>query len=160
MVELNRRTLLGGALAGVAGSALLPDIASAGDGFSWKDFIGSSDLIWKKMPTTWFDGPYLGNGFLGSGIYAEPNANAIRFNVQHSQVQDHRPEFGALFGLARLPIGYFTLEPVGAIRALGALVRIAAGRAPRRPASSPWPGRSQCRSRSRSPRRSGTRTPC
>ncbi|MEV6713927.1 hypothetical protein AB0M48_18040 [Lentzea sp. NPDC051208] len=30
-------------------------------------------------------------------------------------MQDHRPEFGALFGLARLPIGYFTLEPVGAI---------------------------------------------
>ncbi|MEU0881014.1 Tat pathway signal sequence domain protein [Lentzea sp. NPDC005914] len=115
MVELNRRTLIGGALAGVAGSVLLPDIASAGDDFNWRDFIGSSDLLWKKMPTTWYEGPYLGNGFLGSGIYAEPNANAIRFNVQHSQVQDHRPEFGALFGLARLPIGYFTLEPVGAI---------------------------------------------
>ncbi|WP_285744659.1 Tat pathway signal sequence domain protein [Lentzea sp. NBRC 105346] len=118
MVEVNRRTLIGGALAGVAGSALLPGIAHAGDGFSWKDFIGSADLIWKKMPTTWFDGPFLGNGFLGSGIYREPGANAIRFNVQHSQVQDHRPEFGALFGLARLPIGYFTLEPVGAITAI------------------------------------------
>ncbi|GLZ29937.1 hypothetical protein Lesp02_21270 [Lentzea sp. NBRC 105346] len=115
---MNRRTLIGGALAGVAGSALLPGIAHAGDGFSWKDFIGSADLIWKKMPTTWFDGPFLGNGFLGSGIYREPGANAIRFNVQHSQVQDHRPEFGALFGLARLPIGYFTLEPVGAITAI------------------------------------------
>jgi alpha-L-fucosidase 2 len=33
-------------------------------------------------------------------------------------VQDHRPEFGSLFGLARLPIGYFTLEPVGAITAI------------------------------------------
>ncbi|TWP53279.1 Tat pathway signal sequence domain protein [Lentzea tibetensis] len=118
MVEVNRRTLIGGALAGVAGSALLPDLAHARDGFSWKDFIGSSDMIWKKMPTTWFDGPFLGNGFLGSGIYQEPGKNAIRFNVQHSQVQDHRPEFGALFGLARLPIGYFTLEPVGAITAI------------------------------------------
>jgi alpha-L-fucosidase 2 len=118
VVELNRRTLLGGALAGVAGSALLPGLAEARGGFSWKDFIGSSDLIWKKMPQTWFEGPFLGNGFLGSGIYAEPGKNAIRFNVQHSQVQDHRPEFGALFGLARIPIGYFTLEPVGAITAV------------------------------------------
>ncbi len=38
--------------------------------------------------------------------------------MQHSQVQDHRPEFGSLFGLARLPVGYFTLEPVGAITGL------------------------------------------
>jgi hypothetical protein len=42
----------------------------------------------------------------------------VRFNVQHSQVQDHRPAYGALFGLARLPIGYLTLEPVGAITAI------------------------------------------
>lgn len=39
----------------------------------------------------------------------------MRFNVQHSEVQDHRAEFGSLFGLARLPIGHFTLEPVGTI---------------------------------------------
>ncbi|MFF2328018.1 MULTISPECIES: glycoside hydrolase family 95-like protein [unclassified Streptomyces] len=69
------------------------------------------------MPETWYEGPYLGNGRLGSGIYAEPGAttSAIRFNVQHSEVQDHRPEFGSLFGLARLPIGHFTLEPAGTI---------------------------------------------
>ncbi|MFF6982305.1 DddA-like double-stranded DNA deaminase toxin [Streptomyces sp. NPDC008343] len=42
----------------------------------------------------------------------------MRFNVQHSKVQDHRPEFGSLFGLARLPIGHFTLEPVGPITGL------------------------------------------
>lgn len=72
------------------------------------------------MPRTWYDGPFLGNGFLGSGIYAEPGAvtRAVRFNVQHSEVQDHRPEFGSLFGLARLPIGHFTLEPVGTITGL------------------------------------------
>ncbi|MEV0114241.1 hypothetical protein AB0H77_13465 [Streptomyces sp. NPDC050844] len=61
----------------------------------------------------WYEGPYLGNGFLGSGIYAEPSeepgtepgaaASAIRCNIQHSEVQDHRPQFGSLFGLARLP---------------------------------------------------------
>ncbi|HSX99683.1 MAG TPA: Tat pathway signal sequence domain protein [Streptomyces sp.] len=76
------------------------------------------------MPATWYEGPFLGNGFLGSGIYAEPGAEpgaapkAVRFTIQHSEVQDHRPEFGSLFGLARLPIGHFTLEPVGAITGL------------------------------------------
>ncbi|MFI8812327.1 MULTISPECIES: glycosyl hydrolase family 95 catalytic domain-containing protein [unclassified Streptomyces] len=84
---------------------------------SWRTVLDDADLLWRKLPKTWYEGPYLGNGRLGSGIYAEPGAqsNAIRFNVQHSEVQDHRPEFGSLFGLARLPIGHFTLEPVGTI---------------------------------------------
>ncbi|KAA2254316.1 Tat pathway signal sequence domain protein [Solihabitans fulvus] len=142
MSELRRRTLLGGALAGVAGGALVggvvaggvagPGIAAADpvvggegdlsgaaergwDGLDWPGFLGSADLRWQRMPTAWYEGPFLGNGFLGSGVYAEPGANAVRFTVGHSQVQDHRPEFGSLFGLARLPIGHFTLEPVGAI---------------------------------------------
>ncbi|MGW0708397.1 glycosyl hydrolase family 95 catalytic domain-containing protein [Streptomyces sp. NPDC002643] len=86
----------------------------------WRTVLDDADLVWQRMPTTWYEGPFLGNGFLGSGIYAEPGAEtrAVRFNVQHSEVQDHRPEFGSLFGLARLPIGYFTLEPVGVITGL------------------------------------------
>ncbi|MEH0425481.1 Tat pathway signal sequence domain protein [Streptomyces stelliscabiei] len=90
----------------------------------WRTVLDDADLVWRRMPATWYEGPFLGNGFLGSGIYAEPGAGpgaaprAVRFNVQHSEVQDHRPEFGSLFGLARLPIGHFTLEPVGAITGL------------------------------------------
>ncbi|WP_215550319.1 glycosyl hydrolase family 95 catalytic domain-containing protein [Amycolatopsis sp. CA-230715] len=121
-MEIRRRTALGGAVAGMAAGVLAtPAFASASDGgdlasgVDWAAFLGQSDLYWRRLPKTWYEGPYLGNGYLGSGIYAEPGRNAIRFNVQHSQVQDHRPEFGSLFGLARLPIGYFTLEPVGAI---------------------------------------------
>ncbi|MBP8539147.1 Tat pathway signal sequence domain protein [Streptomyces sp. MK37H] len=82
-------------------------------------------MVWQKMPQTWYEGPFLGNALLGSGIYAEPgDGHAVRFNVQHSEVQDHRPEFGSLFGLARLPIGYFTLEPVGAITAVDWRLRL------------------------------------
>jgi alpha-L-fucosidase 2 len=118
VADLNRRTVLSSALAGLAVTAL-PGTAQAQDGrLDWAGFLGGSDLVWRRLPTTWFEGPFLGNGFLGSGIYAEPGRNAIRFNVQHSQVQDHRPEFGSLFGLARLPIGYFTFEPVGTITAV------------------------------------------
>ncbi|WAU84226.1 Tat pathway signal sequence domain protein [Streptomyces sp. Qhu-G9] len=86
----------------------------------WRTVLDDADLVWRRMPKTWYEGPYLGNGFLGSGIYAEPGreTEAVRFNVQHSEVQDHRPRFGSLFGLARLPIGHFTLEPVGTITSL------------------------------------------
>ncbi len=124
-MDITRRTVLGGALAGIAAGAagITPAFAEAAaapgsDDFGWAGFVGTADLYWRRLPKTWYEGPFLGNGFLGSGIYAEPGQNAIRFNVQHSQVQDHRPEFGSLFGLARLPIGYFTLEPVGAITAI------------------------------------------
>src|SRR5215207_1119966 len=137
MVEISRRALLGG-VAGTAAAALASSPAVAGpavtapapaaapwpggvlddemsSGQAWKRFLADADLIWKRMPATSYEGPFLGNGFLASGIYREPDANAVRFNVQHSEVQDHRPEFGSLFGLARLPIGYLTLEPVGGI---------------------------------------------
>lgn len=118
-------TAIGGAL--VAVSTPVPALAAApaapapttvhSPGDSWRTVLDDADLLWQKLPQTWYEGPYLGNGRLGSGIYAEPGATtrAVRFNVQHSEVQDHRPEFGSLFGLARLPIGHFTLEPVGDI---------------------------------------------
>ncbi|HEU4422942.1 MAG TPA: Tat pathway signal sequence domain protein, partial [Pilimelia sp.] len=128
MTDVSRRTVLGGLVGGaVAGALPGAPTAAVGPGWiddqmssnrDWERFLAGADLIWKRMPATWFEGPFLGNGFLGSGIYAEPGRNAVRFNVQHSQVQDHRPEFGSLFGLARLPIGYLTLEPVGAITAV------------------------------------------
>ncbi|AXE80989.1 glycosyl hydrolase family 95 catalytic domain-containing protein [Streptomyces atratus] len=93
---------------------------------SWRTVLDDADLLWQKLPKTWYEGPYLGNGRLGSGIYAEPGATttAVRFNVQHSEVQDHRPEFGSLFGLARLPIGHFTLEPAGTITGIDWRLRL------------------------------------
>jgi len=113
---MNRRDLLkaGGVLAGSAFGGL-GDPPLLRDEIDWKSFLAEADLVWQRMPQTWYEGPFLGNGFLGSGIYAQQGAGAVRFNVQHSEVQDHRPEYGALFGLARLPIGHLTLEPVGAI---------------------------------------------
>jgi alpha-L-fucosidase 2 len=133
-VEISRRAVLGaagavaaGATAGATAASGAPAAASADDRegagwlddrVSWPRFLAAADLVWHRMPAAWYEGPFLGNGFLGSGVYAEPGANAVRFTVAHSEVQDHRPEFGALFGLARLPIGYLTLEPVGAITAV------------------------------------------
>src|SRR5829696_8008153 len=84
----------------------------------WAAFLSRQDLIWKRLPTKWYEGPYLGNGLLGVHAYREPGRNAVRFTVNHTEVQDHRPQFGTTFGLARLPVGHFTLEPVGTITAV------------------------------------------
>ena len=138
MEDVSRRAVLGGIAAGAA-SAALPALPASAEPAperpphdrptddraawcddhmttpqAWASFLATADLVWKRLPTTWFEGPFLGDGFLGTGVYAPPGG-PLRFTVQHSQVQDHRPEFGSLFGLARLPVGYFTLEPVGAI---------------------------------------------
>ncbi|WP_327326778.1 Tat pathway signal sequence domain protein [Streptomyces sp. NBC_01210] len=126
-------TAIGGALV-VGGAAAVPAQAAPAPedttalmvhADSWRTVLDDADLVWQKMPKTWYEGPYLGNGYLGTGIYAEPGGkNAVRFTVQHSEVQDHRPEFGSLFGLARLPVGHFTLEPVGTITGLDWRLRL------------------------------------
>ncbi|WP_369173340.1 hypothetical protein AB5J49_37740 [Streptomyces sp. R28] len=38
--------------------------------------LDDADLVQQRMPTTWYEGPFLGNGFLGCGIYAEPGTGA------------------------------------------------------------------------------------
>ncbi|WP_158839604.1 glycosyl hydrolase family 95 catalytic domain-containing protein [Saccharothrix deserti] len=121
----SRRALLGATLAGTAGAVVGTSaaVAAGADGTGslvradvrWDRFLADADPLWQRMPKAWYEGPFLGNALLGSMVYAQPGANAVRFTVSHSEVQDHRPRFGSLFGLARLPIGHLTLEPVGAI---------------------------------------------
>ncbi|MEU5643377.1 glycosyl hydrolase family 95 catalytic domain-containing protein [Streptomyces milbemycinicus] len=82
----------------------------------WERFLAGQDLLWKRMPRTWYEGPFLGNGLFGSIVYQEPGENALRFTVHHSESQDHRPtEGGSDWGVARLPVGNLLLRPVGAI---------------------------------------------
>jgi len=119
MEDVSRRAVLGGIAVGAASAAIPSVPAIAGptaelpsndlpaddraawieDHMSapqaWASFLATADLIWKRLPTTWYEGPFLGDGFLGSGVYA-PAGEPIRFTVQHSQVQDHRPELGSL----------------------------------------------------------------
>ncbi|MFE7835583.1 Tat pathway signal sequence domain protein [Streptomyces sp. NPDC057474] len=85
---------------------------------SWNRFLRDQDLRWSRLPTRWYEGPFLGDGLLGSMIYQEPDTNRIRFTVQHGRVQDHRPRFGSGWGTCRLPVGHLTLDPVGTITAV------------------------------------------
>ncbi|CAM5573840.1 hypothetical protein SPURM210S_07562 [Streptomyces purpurascens] len=140
--KVARRAVLGTALSGAAAAALpatahaeepertVPSAADGGgrrpwrlrdtmttDG-AWVTFLRGQDLLWTRLPTRWYEGPFLGDGLLGSMIYREPEANRIRFTVQHGRVQDHRPEFGSGWGTCRLPVGHLTLDPVGTITAV------------------------------------------
>ena len=64
----------------------------------WSAFLKQQDLLWRRMPTTWYEGPFLGNGRLASGVYQEPGTNQVRFTVQHAEVQDHRPRTAGTTG--------------------------------------------------------------
>ncbi|MBP2473210.1 hypothetical protein JOF53_002082 [Crossiella equi] len=125
---LSRRGFLGAAVAGplVLGGRAEAGPAAEGAGVdnrmrtdrAWATFLADQDLRWARLPRTWYEGPFLGNGFLATSVYREPGANALRLTVDHSQVQDHRPRFGNEWGVARLPVGKLLLTPVGTITAV------------------------------------------
>lgn len=81
----------------------------------WKEFMSKQDLIWERLPTTWYEAPFMGNGSMGTYICKEPGKNAIRVDVGNSMVHDHRKEDISIDGRCRLLIGYFLLHPVGEI---------------------------------------------
>src|SRR3712207_3281062 len=47
----------------------------------WATFLAQQDLVWRQVPTRWYDGPFLGNGRLGTMVYQELGQNSIRFEV-------------------------------------------------------------------------------
>jgi alpha-L-fucosidase 2 len=124
---VDRRAFIGGTTVAVTAGLLTPAVAEAEseklssevfgcDGMSerdWREFIGQQDLIWKKPPTGYGQAPFLGDGKLGSVVYAE--GNTVRFTVQHAHVQDHRQQNGTQFGVCRLPVGNLLLTASGAV---------------------------------------------
>lgn len=81
----------------------------------WKTFMSKQDMVWNRLPQTWYEAPFMGNGSMGTYICKEPEKNAIRINVNNSMVHDHRKDDKSIYGRCRLLIGYFLLQPVGEI---------------------------------------------
>src|SRR5579859_128137 len=127
MGDLTRREFVGGvvagALAGAVAGGVSPECmametaAAAGTALNdqmagddaWAAFLGALDLMWTTMPINWYDAPFLGNGNLGTLLY-QPSGTALQFLVGHSWVQDHRLQFGSIWGEARLPVGHLHLQ--------------------------------------------------
>ena len=77
--------------------------------------MSKQDMIWNRLPQTWYEAPFMGNGSMGTYICKEPGKNAIRIDVNNSLVHDHRKDDKSIYGRCRLLIGYFLLQPVGEI---------------------------------------------
>lgn len=93
----------------------------------WESFLGRHDPLWDRMPTRWFDAPFLGNGMLGT-LVRQVGEREVRWDVGNSSVHDHRepddysvrsPE---ILNRGRLPIGHFLLRTAGTIT--GASIRL------------------------------------
>ncbi|WP_093598763.1 glycosyl hydrolase family 95 catalytic domain-containing protein [Lentzea waywayandensis] len=82
----------------------------------WEVFVGAQDLLWSRPPTQYGQAPFLGDGRLGSVVYAE--GNVVRFTVQHADVQDHRTTGGSQFGVCRLPVGNLKMTAAGTVTAV------------------------------------------
>jgi alpha-L-fucosidase 2 len=129
MGKISRRAVLGGtaaaataATAGYLGTAsaavtsLLDDRMATAS--AWGSFLSAQDLMWKRIPTNWFDGPFLGNGFLGALLYQPDGTGPLQVLLGHTAVQDHRPALGPLFGLCRLPVGRLSLRTNGTLKSV------------------------------------------
>ncbi len=82
----------------------------------WKNFMSQQDMIWTRLPQTWYEAPFMGNGSMGTYICKEPGKNAIRVDIGNSMVHDHRTDDKSIYGRCRLLIGYFLLQPAGEIQ--------------------------------------------
>ena len=98
------------------GESLPPNLTRQID---WPAFIASHDLVWHHVPANWEGSPFLGNGWMGAMIYQEPkNTHALRIDVQHAGVNDHRADRtggDGAYNQSRLPIGRFVVTAKGEI---------------------------------------------
>lgn len=103
------------ALAGIAGS-VMADTTQVGVDVDWPSFLARHDLCWERMPSDYYEAPFLGNGMMGAMI-RQSGDHAVRWDIGRGDVQDHRPllDKWGMFTRCRLPIGYFELHTVGKI---------------------------------------------
>ena len=88
------------------------------DAVDWPAFLAEQDMRWNKLPSHWFEGPFLGNGEQGTLMY-KLDDRTLRWDVGCSAAHDHRPveaddlsEKGvAVLNRGRHFIGHLRLEP-------------------------------------------------
>ena len=81
---------------------------------NWKQFLSRHDLVWDRAPQAWHDGPFLGNGMLGSMLH-QVDDHTFRISLGRADVEDHKSSGQPFIAQSRLPNGYFLLKTVGKI---------------------------------------------
>ena len=89
-------------------------------------FLSQHDMVWDELTcdpeeptndgglrTGYYAGAIMGNGLLGTNLY-KLREGVYRLNTGRSDVTEARQPYN-LYNSARLPIGYFTLTPVGKV---------------------------------------------
>ena len=64
-------------------------INAAENAVPWNDELAMHDLVWKKLPTSWKEAPFLGNGEQGTMMY-RTDQRTLRWDVGNSAAHDHR----------------------------------------------------------------------
>ena len=83
----------------------------------WPSFMAKQDPIWNRMPANYYEGPFAGNGLLGTILYRdELSTNSLHLEIGRSDVYDHRGGNPTHYR-CRLPIGHLLLTPAGRITA-------------------------------------------
>lgn len=91
--------------------------STVGLNVDWSSFLAKQDPVWSRMPTNYFEGPFVGNGLVGAILFRDDKeTNSLRFEIGRTDVYDHRPEAGSVMHYGgRLPIGHLLLTPAGKI---------------------------------------------
>ena len=104
----------------------------------WADFLGRHDPVWKRLPETWMEGAFIGNGRLGAMIYkgdqeAEPAAKVLAWTVSRSDLYDDRDpehkEKDEWTKHSRMPVGRLHLCPKGVVQKGGVRIDLWNGEA-------------------------------
>jgi alpha-L-fucosidase 2 len=98
---------------GLGGTSELID-----DSVDWGQFLGHHDLLWDRVPTTWGESPFLGNGRLAMSVKAQPDdTRSLWFSIDNSDVYDRRDlTWGwTAYSRSRYHVGDFLLTPVGRV---------------------------------------------
>jgi len=58
---------------------------------NWENMLSKYDLVWTKMPLNYYEGPYVGNGLLGTVFFKDTILpNTICFEIGRTDAYDHR----------------------------------------------------------------------
>jgi hypothetical protein len=82
----------------------------------WPRFLAQHDLVWKRLPTKWEEGAFLGNGLVSAMAYAD-REQALSFQLGRSDVTDHKKGKEPMLARPRLPIGRLNLNTAGKLQA-------------------------------------------
>ena len=86
------------------------------DQIDWQTMLAEHDMVWKRFPKAWDEGPFLGNGEQGT-LLRQLDPKTLRWDVGCSAAHDHRPfekddlaeKHVEVLNRGRLFIGHLTL---------------------------------------------------